>query len=374
MVTRQRLSAERSQQLTRLLTITKTANMRALMDASELAKVIALVAADISKSEEMARLFPALWPKVAPQQEYYDTAVDWFTAPDATITSFDVVDMLDAGVSLDQDFMTYLKCLTELHKRRRKYGLILQQQPLPTMVQVSPRALMECGPDFPPEALASWLTWRKFFYDLDNRSAQETGYLFEPILAAAIGGEPKSARDRVVRRTDDPAKGRQVDCWKVQPDGTLLAYELKLRVTIAASGQGRFGEELSFARDCKNSGAKPILVVLDPTENDKLTGLQAAYREAGGAAYVGDAAWGHLEDEAGTTMASFIERYVRVPVASVSSFEKVIEGDTVKRSLILRDLQAKLEGNELTISLGGHHRRIERHEDPSLATDGEDDD
>jgi len=321
----------------------------------------------------MACAFPALWPKLAPLQEYYDTAVDWFTAPDATVTSLDVVDMLDAGTSLDQDFMTYLKCLTELHKRRRKYGLILQQQPLPTMVQVSPRALMEYGPDFPPEALASWLTWRKFFYDLDNRSAQETGYLFEPILAAAIGGETKSARDRVVRRTDDPAKGRQVDCWKVLPDGTLLAYELKLRVTIAASGQGRFGEELSFVRDCRSSGAKPILVVLDPTKNDKLTGLQAAYREAGGTAYVGDAAWRHLEDEAGATMAAFIERYVRVPVASVSSFEKAIEGDAVKRSLILRDLRAKLEGNELIISLGGHHRRIERHEDQRLATEGEDD-
>ncbi|MBH3038344.1 hypothetical protein ACJ8HH_19815 [Serratia sp. CY32780] len=331
------------------------------------------MAIDIGKGGEMARVFPALWPKVVPQQEYYDIAVDWFTAPDVTVTSFDVVDMLDSGASLDQDFMTYLTCLTELHKRRRKYGLILQQQPLPTMVQVSPRALMEYGPDFPPEALASWLTWRKFFYDLDNRSAQETGYLFEPILAAAIGGEPKSARERVVRRADDPTKGRQVDCWKVLPDGTLLAYELKLRVTIAASGQGRFGEEISFARDCRSSGAKPILVVLDPTENDKLTGLQAAYREAGGAAYVGDAAWNHLEDEAGVTMASFIERYVRVPVASVSSFEKAIEGDMSKRSLILRDLQAKLEGNELTISLGEHQRRIERHEDQSLATDADDD-
>jgi hypothetical protein len=32
--------------------------------------------------------------------------------------------------------------------------------------------------------LAEWL------YDIDNRSAQETGYLFEPILAAAIGGIP----------------------------------------------------------------------------------------------------------------------------------------------------------------------------------------
>lgn len=373
MTIRQRLSAERSRQLTRLLTITNTSNMRALMEPSELAKVIALVAIDIGKGGEMARAFPALWSKVVPQQEYYDIAVDWFTASDTTVTSFDVVDMLDVGASLDQDFMTYLTCLTELHKRRRKYGLILQQQPLPTMVQVSPRALMEYGPDFLPEALASWLTWRKFFYDLDNRSAQETGYLFEPILAAAIGGEPKSARERVVRRADDPTKGRQVDCWKVLPDGTLLACELKLRVTIAASGQGRFGEELSFARDCRSSGARPILVVLDPTENDKLTGLQGAYREAGGAAYVGDAAWGHLEDEAGVTMASFIERYVRVPVASVSSFEKTIEGDASKRSLILRDLQAKLEGNVLTISLGEHQRRIARHEDQSLATDADDD-
>ena len=372
MTTRRRLSAERSQQLTKLLTITKTANMRALMEASELAKVIAFVAVDIGKGEEMERTFPVLWPKLAPQQDYYGTAADWFTTPDATVTSFDVVDMLEAGMSLDQDFMTYLKCLTELHKRRRKYGLILQRQPLPTMVQVSPRALMEYGPDFPPEALASWLTWRKFFYDLDNRSAQETGYLFEPILSAAIGGEPKSARERVVRRTDDPSKGRQVDCWKVLPEGQPLAYELKLRVTIAASGQGRFGEELSFARDCRSSGATPILVVLDPTENDKLTGLQAAYREAGGAAYVGDEAWAHLEDEAGATMASFIERYVRVPVASVSSFEKAIEGDAAKRSLILQNLQAQLEGNELTISLGGHQLRIERHEDQSLETGEED--
>lgn len=192
--TRQRLSAERSQQLTRLLTITSTANMRALMAASELAKVIALVAVDIGKGQQMDRAFPALWPRLAPPAEYYALGVDWFTTEDATVSTFDVVDLLDAGMELDQDFMTYLGCLTKLHQRRRKYGLILQRQPLPTMVQVSPRALMEYGPDVPPEALASWLTWRKFFYDLDNRSAQETGYLFEPILAAAIGGEPKSAR------------------------------------------------------------------------------------------------------------------------------------------------------------------------------------
>jgi hypothetical protein len=346
--------------------------MRALMGASELAKLIALVALDIGQEEGMLKVFPDLWPKLKPSSNYYSLSVEWFTGEELPVSVFDLVSMLDAGVTLDPDFMTYLKCLSELHKRRRKYWLILQRQPLPTMVQVSPRALMEYGPDFPPEALASWLTWRKFFYDLDNRSAQETGYLFEPILAAAIGGEPKSARERVVRRSEDQSKGRQVDCWKVLPDGIPMAYELKLRVTIAASGQGRFAEELSFAQDCKSSGAVPILVVLDPTENEKLTGLQAAYKAAGGDAYVGDAAWAHLEDEAGPTMAAFIERYVRVPLASVSRFENQIQGDAERRSMVLQDLGAKIEGNLLSLTLGSHVRCIERHEDESFAENEDD--
>jgi hypothetical protein len=192
------------------------------------------------------------------------------------------------------DFNTYLRCLSELHKRRRKYAMILAAQPLPTMVQVSPRALIEYG-QVNTEALASWLTWRKFFYDLDNRSAQETGYLFEPILAAAIGGEPKGARSKVVVRKGDASKGRQVDCWKVTPEGQKLAYEFKLRVTIAASGQGRFGEEIQFAQDCEYSGAVPMLIVLDPTPNARLDDLIAAYRNAGGDAFIGDEAWRHLK-------------------------------------------------------------------------------
>lgn len=365
------LSAEQSQLLTRLLTIAKTANMKAVMDASELARLIALVVTDIGKAEDFKQAFPTHWPNIAPPSDYYSVSVDWFAEENKSITTLDIVEMLEAGRSLDDDFHTYLRCLVELHKRRRKYGLILQQQPLPTMVQVSPRALMEYGPDFPPEALASWLSWRKFFYDLDNRSAQETGYLFEPILAAAIGGEPKSAKTRVVRRSDDANKGRQVDCWKVPVDGIPLAYELKLRVTIAASGQGRFGEELSFARDCKNSGAKPILVVLDPTENEKLTDLEAAYCDEGGEAFIGPAAWQHLEDEAGPTMAAFIDRYVRTPIAAVTAFEMMVNDDPNHRSHKLLDLAASVNGNNLIITLGTHKRIIERHEDPSLAEDGD---
>lgn len=341
--------------------------MNAVMAPVELARVIAVVCADIDKTAELTRAFPQIWREITPAADYYSLRPEWFAADAPSVSSFDVVDLLEFGESLDDDFFTYLKCLTELHKRRRKYGLILQRQPLPTMVQVSPRALMEYGPDFPPEALASWLTWRKFFYDLDNRSAQETGYLFEPILASAIGGEPKSARERVVKRSSDNSKGRQVDCWKVLPNGTALAYELKLRVTIAASGQGRFAEELSFADDCRQSGARPILVVLDPTENNKLSELQAAFRQHGGEAYIGADAWKHLEDEAGPTMANFIERYVRRPVSVISAFETDVAMCPERRGLTLLDLAASLNGSRLSIRLGKHERIIERHEDPSLS-------
>lgn len=367
-----KLSAEKSKQLTKLLTICKTATLTAVMTTDELAKIIALVAKDIGKADAFATSFPDVWPHIYPLEDYYALNADWFIATSDVVKADDLIGLLEMGDSLDKDFITYLKCLTELHKRRRKYGLILERQPLPTMVQISPRALMEYGPDFPTEALASWLTWRKFFYDLDNRSAQETGYLFEPILAAAIGGESMSAKERVVRRSNDSTKGRQVDCWKVEPDGTPLAYELKLRVTIAASGQGRFAEELSFAEDCKSSGVKPILVVLDPTENNKLTDLQAAYRKVGGECYVGDDAWNHLEKEAGATMAAFIEKYVRRPVGEVSAFESVVGTDPKRRSLVLLNLATKLEGSQMSISLGSFVRRIERHEDPSLASDDDD--
>ncbi|MFA0921813.1 hypothetical protein ALP73_200439 [Pseudomonas coronafaciens pv. garcae] len=370
-----KLNAERSKQLTRLLTISKTATLTAVMTPSELAKIIALVSVDIGKSDDLASSFPMIWPSICPPDDYYSISSDWFKTTEPPVQSDDLTALLEKAESLDEDFMTYLRCLMELHKRRRKYGMILERQPLPTMVQVSPRALMEYGPDFPTEALASWLTWRKFFYDLDNRSAQETGYLFEPILASAIGGEPMSAKEKVVHRSNDPSKGRQVDCWRVGADGQPLAYELKLRVTIAASGQGRFAEELSFAEDCRASGVKPVLVVLDPTENNKLTDLQAAYRRVGGECYVGDDAWRHLEDEAGSTMAAFIEKYVRQPVAEISAFERIVDGDPKRRNLVLLNLATKLEGNQLSISLGDFVRRIERHEDPSLSSegDGEDD-
>ena len=215
--------------------------------------------------------------------------------------------LLERMISLTPDADTYFASLAKLHKTRLKYGRILKTQPIPTMEQVGPRALLEFG-KLSPRALVAFLFWRKWIFDIDNRAAQETGYLFEPIIAGAIGGVSASARRSPIRRHRSPGKGRQVDCVKDN-----RAYEFKLRVTIAASGQGRWREELDFPRDCRESGFVPVLVVLDATPNPKLSELCRAFESEHGEVYVGEAAWKHLNEMAGSTMAEFLERYVYGP-------------------------------------------------------------
>jgi hypothetical protein len=215
---------------------------------------------------------------------------------------------LELLVKNTPDADSYFLCLGKLHKARLKYQRILETQPIPNMDQVAPRALLQYG-QYSASGLAGLLYWRKWLFDVDNRSAQETGYLFEPIIALSIGGSPASATKSPIRRKKDKKKGRQVDCILGKD-----AYEIKLRVTIAASGQGRWSEELEFPVDCKASGYRPVLVVLDATENPKLTALVEAFKEAGGKAYVGADAWAHLEKRAGTTMGQFLERYVRTSI------------------------------------------------------------
>jgi hypothetical protein len=220
----------------------------------------------------------------------------------------DLFELLERLTSAEQEAGTYFLCLASLQKSRRKYEAILRNQPLPTMDQIGPRALLQFG-TLSSHALAGLLLWRKWMFDIDNRAGQETGYLFEPIIAHAIGGTPFSSARSPVRRASDTTKGRQVDCIR---EGN--AYEYNIRVTIAASGQGRWREELDFPVDCRTSGYVPVLVVLDPTANTKLDDLSKAFREAGGEVYVGSDAWHHLDSAAGPTMARFLELYVRVPI------------------------------------------------------------
>ncbi len=361
MATERKLDQEDSALLTRLMILGAQTALPVELSGTELMRLIGVIYRDTHNADKLP---PSVSALIVPATGYYEIRDDWFSEPFTFTETSAVNDHVSLFLAAKQDipdFVTYLRCLSELHKRRLKYSRILKAQPMPKMIQVSPRALLEYrGVDI--EALASWITWRKWFFDLDNRSGQESGYLFEPILANALGGEPASAKRSPIRRAADATKRRQVDCVIVKADGTKLAYEFKLRVTIAASGQGRFAEETDFAIDCRKSGYQPVLVVLDPTPNQRLTDLETAFRDAGGRAYIGDAAWEHLEQEAGATMARFIEEYVRKPIREVS----VCEGK-------LLDFAAKQRvDGDIELSFGSVTRVISRDEDLSLEQRGED--
>lgn len=214
----------------------------------------------------------------------------------------------------------YLKNLCDLYRRRVKYNYILQTQPFPNAEQIVPRSLLEYG-NCENMLLADWLEWRKWIFDIDNRSAQETGYVFEPILASCLGGEAQSAKNSIVKRIDDngntTSNGRQVDCYVAE---TKEVYELKMRVTIAASGQGRFSEEMSFPKEAERAGLTPILVVFDGNESDLLRKLKLQYINCGGRYYIGQDAWNMLVNKAGKEMGIFINKYIYPPINAMEDF------------------------------------------------------
>ena len=130
------------------------------------------------------------------------------------------------------------------------------------------------------------------------------------------------------------------------------AYEIKIRVTIAASGQGRWGEELSFPADCKASKFTPVLLVLDGTENSKLSELAKTFRQQGGSAYLGEDAWAHLEAEAGPTMSVFIEKYIRGP------FDELLERTPTE----IPELRLRLRSDSIHVQIGAETLDIKRGE------------
>lgn len=238
-----------------------------------------------------------------------------------------------------------------MHKSRLKYERILQTQPLPTIDQVGPRGLLQYG-SLSPQALTGFLFWRKWLFDIDNRAGQETGYLFEPIIASAIGGVPAGTRRSPIYREGDVTKGqRQVDC--IRDD---VAYEFKLRVTTAASGQGRWQEELDFPRDCKANGFTPVLIVLDPTRNEKLDALERAFIAHGGEVHIADA-WPYLNVLAGATMTIFLERYVHEPIRRLLA--SLPDTDT-EETMVLPELMLRMSGGNVTINVGGETLLINR--------------
>ncbi len=260
--------------------------------------------ARIAKDLELMSKFP----------EFPEEVGDFFEPNDLDALTLDAEnpkELFDRLIQCNRDADMYFACLSSLHRARLKYEGILETQPMPTLEQIGPRGLLQYG-KLSPSSLVSLLFWRKWFFDIDNRAGQETGYLFEPVIAYAVGGTPVPARKSPVKRHKDNSKGRQIDCLLENK-----AYEVKIRVTIAASGQGRWREELDYPVDCKNSGFQPVLLVLDGTENPKLEELVKAFKSQGGEVFLGEAAWNHLDDLAGETMSVFLEKYVRAPIQNL---------------------------------------------------------
>jgi len=286
-----------------------------------------------------------------PSDNYYDVPLEWFdNALVHNVSPKDVMDILEHCVSIDLDFSMFISNLCALHRRRVKFRRILSEQPMPTMEQIGPRILLEFG-EVNNTLLANWMLWRKWIYDIDNRSAQETGYLFEPLLASCMGGAPVGATNSPVKRIDTngnaTSKGRQIDC--LVPDRNVV-YELKLRVTIAASGQGRFSEELSFPVESQAAGFKPILLVLDPSNSNRLTELSNKYLACGGDFYHGEKAWEHMKKNAGEIISIFIENYIRPAIDSVDDLNFTCLDSL---SLVWRD-------NEIIVSNSDSEYIIER--------------
>lgn len=261
---------------------------------------------------------------------------------------FDSLAEYENLLTAEPDAETYVACLSRILRARLKYQCVLETQSLPTMDQVGPRSLLQYG-TVDDSSLASLLVWRKWVFDIDNRAAQDTGYLFEPILAGAIGGVPYGHRYSPIRRLSGKG-GRQVDAIKGKD-----AFEFKIRITIAASGQGRWKEELDFPVECEIAGYRPVLIVLDPTPNPKLSEISDAYFRRGGVVFTGEEAWDYLRAEAGAAMGTFIAKYVEAPIRTM------VEQEQLGNNLL--PLTLSITQGKIVFAIGDSVIRVDRKVD-----------
>jgi len=269
----------------------------------------------------------------------------------------DVHDVVEWLQDQDHHNTVYLELLVRLFARRLKYRAILRTQAFATSDQIGPRTLLEHGL-VEAGALSSLVVWRKWLMDIDNRSGQETGYLYDAIVARALGGRAYGSGNSPIRRKHSSGS-RQVDCI-VEDGHEYYAYEVKIRITDAASRQGRLDEELSFPGDCEFSGHVPRLLVFDPTPCSTLDQVVSAFERSGGEAYLGQAAYKHISATAGPPQAEFLQRYVAEPLKRYEdTLPDFVDGRT------LADLCLSAAPREIRLQVAGHDPYvIERQVEP----------
>ena len=188
-----------------LVTAARTLGKAIYLSDEQMLAIVGLILSDLGRID----MAEGLGDLSGDRRPYFDRPLSSFAK--SPFESFTFWEVFQACVEEVEDFATYFRCVCAIHKSRCKYDLILTSQPFPTSDQIAPRVLLEFGLS-DPVALATWMAWRKWLFDLDNRAGQETGYLFEPILAAALGGVSFPAPRSPVKRAEDQSRGRQVDC------------------------------------------------------------------------------------------------------------------------------------------------------------------
>ena len=277
-----------------------------ILSDQEMAYLVVRTIVDLDLQDD----FPEIENHIISLPEIYDLGFS------EGVVNVDLIQLLTRFTDHENDCsIGYLMSVRELYIRRKKWRSILRTQQIPDIATLSSRVLLEYGM-VETTQLVTLMRLRKFFFDLDNRLAQETGYTFEPMMASCLGGVSVSHRNSPFNR--------QIDCMIEEE---RLVYEMKIRITIAASGQGRWGEELSFPEQAESAGYTPILLVFDPTPNQKLTEISQVFLDSGGQVFLGEEAWEHVASRANRCMEIFFRRYVRPPlddlIRSIGNLESI---------------------------------------------------
>lgn len=267
-----------------------------------------------------------------------------------------IVNALSQLLIANPETEVYISLLARIYHKRYKYSLILRHQPLPEPIQVYARGILEFY-NQPDDIifLSNFLVWRKWIFDIDNRSAQESGYIFERLLAECLGGIGYTSKASPIKRLNRDG-GRQVDCIV---ESTKTAYEFKMRFTTASSGQGRFSEEKSFASEARAAGYTPVFLVLDPTESDKLSEITKDYEAAAGRCLTGQAAWDEIKRNAPGHLSIFVEKYIEKPIEALTN-QRISQ-------VQLENLSITQNGQDIIISVGNRDLVIERQEIEELS-------
>lgn len=134
-------------------------------------------------------------------------------------------------------------------------------------------------------------------------------------------------------------------------DGAMALTQSQRAILSKARSVGGGQQGVALDNDCRKSGFTPVLIVLDPTANEKLTQLAAAFKENSGEAHIEDA-WTYLDGLAGPTMARFLEKYVHTPIQSLLA--------VAPESTELPDLVLKMARDKFVMSVGGETLEVDR--------------